>query len=138
MSAAFKSAMATLESIDPSQFANDAERYQVKEAVRSLVVRMETPFERVWALSYENPPLLAGLRIGIDLEIWQNWAAIYEEKGEAELTLSEIVALCNRRPETNLLREYLASHVRWFNLLTASRTIFEAHSSVVPAGRDGP
>jgi hypothetical protein len=134
MSAAFKSAMATLESMDPSQFANDAERFQVKEAARSLVARMETPFERVWALSYENPPLIAGLRIGIDLGIWQKWAAIYEERGgEAELTLNQIVALCNRRPETNLLREYCISHVRWFIMLTASRTIFEAHSSVVHA-----
>jgi hypothetical protein len=105
MSATFKSTISTLESVDPSQFANDAERFQAKEALRKLLVRMETPFERIWALSFENPPLIAGLRICVDLGIWKKWTAIYREKDEAELTLDQIVALCDRKPETNLLRK---------------------------------
>jgi hypothetical protein len=108
MSAAFKSAISTLESIDLSSFANDAERYQVKEAVRKLAVRIETPFEKIWELSFENPPLIAALRVGIDLGIWRKWAAIHEEGGEAEMSLDQIAALCDRRPEKNLLREYCA------------------------------
>jgi hypothetical protein len=107
MSATFKSTMSAIQSINPSQFANDAERFAVKEALRKLLVRIETPFERIWALSFENPPLIAGLRIGMDLGLWKKWAAIYQEKGEAELTLDQIVAQCDKRPEPNLLRKRL-------------------------------
>jgi len=107
MSAAFKSTISALESIDPSQFANDAERFEVKEALRKLLVRTETPFERIWALSFENPPLIAGLRICVDLGIWKKWTAIHKEKGEATLTLDQIIALCEKKPETNLLRTYI-------------------------------
>jgi hypothetical protein len=106
MSTAFQSTISTLESIEPSKFANDAERFQAKEALRKLLIRMETPFERIWALSFENPPLIAGLRICVDLGIWTKWAAIYKEKGEAELTLEQIIALCETKPEANLLREH--------------------------------
>jgi hypothetical protein len=139
MSAAFKSTISTLESIDPSQFANDAERFQAKEALRKLLVRMETPFERVWALSFENPPLIAGLRICVDLGIWKKWTAMYKEKGAAELTLNQIVELCDKKPETNLLRAY--SHSRqtvFIQPLTASRTLFAAHISTLYARGDWP
>ena len=110
MSAAYKSTISSLESIDPSQFANDAERYQAKEALRKLLVRMETPFERIWALSFENPPLIAGLRICVDLGIWKKWAAIHKAKGEAELTLNQIIDFCEKKPEANLLRTYTATN----------------------------
>jgi hypothetical protein len=102
---AFNTTISTIESLDPSQFANDVERFQAKEALRKALVRMETPFERIWALSFENPPLIAGLRICVDLGIWKKWTAIYKEKGEAELTLKQILALCEKKPEANLLRE---------------------------------
>ncbi|KAH7080976.1 hypothetical protein FB567DRAFT_571493 [Paraphoma chrysanthemicola] len=67
MSKAYSSAMSAIEAISASKFADDAERFQVKEALRKLVVGLETPFERVWSLSFENAPLIAGLRILIDL-----------------------------------------------------------------------
>jgi hypothetical protein len=105
MSVAFKSAIANLEAIESSEFANDAERFQAKEALRKLLVRMETPFERIWSLSFENPPLIAGLRICVDLGIWSKWTAIYKANGEAELTLDQIVAMCDKKPEPNLLRK---------------------------------
>jgi hypothetical protein len=105
MSAAYRSIISSLESIDPSRFTNDAERYQAKEALRKLLVRMETPFERIWALSFENPPLIAGLRICVDLGIWKKWTAIHKEKGEAELTLEQIIGFCEKKPEANLLRK---------------------------------
>jgi hypothetical protein len=108
MSAVYKSTISSLESIDPSQFANDAERYQAKEVLRKLLVRMETPFERIWALSFENPPLIAGLRICVDLGIWKRWTVMYREKGEAELTLEQIIDFCEKKPEANLLRMYKA------------------------------
>jgi len=104
MSASFKSTISTLESIDPSQFRNDAERFQAKEALRKLLVRMETPFERIWALSFENPPLIAGLRICVDLGLWEKWATLHKEKGQAELTLDQITAMCDKKPQKNLLR----------------------------------
>jgi hypothetical protein len=143
MSATFKSTISTLESIDPSQFANDAERFQAKEALRKLLVRMETPFERIWALSFENPPLIAGLRICVDLGIWKKWTAIYNRKGEAELTLDQIKALCEKRPEANLLRQYTVNQavLTWCQSierrpLTWNRTLLKAHSSSVHARRN--
>lgn len=98
--------MVALEVIDPDQFANDAERFQTKETLRKLLVRMETPFKRTWSLSFENPALIAGLRLVIILGFWKKWTAVYEKDGKAELTLNDIVELCGRRPEPNLLREF--------------------------------
>jgi hypothetical protein len=53
MSATLKSAMSTIGSIEPSQFTNDAEQFAVKGTLRKLLTRMEMPFERIWALSFE-------------------------------------------------------------------------------------
>jgi hypothetical protein len=133
MSTAFQSTISTLESIEPSKFANDAERFQAKEALRKLLIRMETPFERIWALSFENPPLIAGLRICVDLGIWTKWAAIYKE-----LTLEQIIALCETKPEANLLREHIINLANepLDNIIDHRRTLFEAHSGTVHARRD--
>jgi hypothetical protein len=137
MSAAFKSTISTLESIDPSQFANDAERFQAKEALRKLLVRMETPFERIWALCFENPQLIASLRVCVDLGMWKKWKALYDDEGTAELTLDQIVALCDKKPETNLLRKYCTGQrTAAIQCLTAGRTLFAAHSSTLYARRD--
>jgi len=115
---AFNNTVSSIDSLDPSQFTNDVERFQAKEALRKALVRMETPFERIWALSFENPPLIAGLRICVDLGIWKKWAAIYKEKGGAELTLEQIVALCEKKPEANLLREFIICQRRDLKRLT--------------------
>ena len=132
---AFNTTISTIKSLDPSQFSNDVERFQAKEALRKALVRMETPFERIWALSFENPPLIAGLRICVDLGVWKNWTAVYKEKGEAELTLEQIVALCEKKPEANLLREL--GRINMETCLTnRDRTLPTAHISIVHARRD--
>jgi hypothetical protein len=105
MSDTFKSAISSIESIDPTQFANDTERFLVKEAMRKLVVRLETPFERLYTLSYETPMVNACLRTCLDLGIWEKWAAKYEKWNEAEVSLSQICEFCYPKPEANLLRK---------------------------------
>jgi hypothetical protein len=104
MSDTFKSITLALESIGPSQFANDTERFLVKEVLRKLVVRLETPFERLYNLSYETPMVNACIRTCLDLGIWHKWAATHQEKGEAEMTLDQVLQLCDKKPEANLLR----------------------------------
>jgi hypothetical protein len=51
-----------IESIDQSSFQSDADRYAAKEAARRLLARLETPFERGWALAFETPVLVTGLQ----------------------------------------------------------------------------
>jgi hypothetical protein len=63
-------AITTLDQLQPEAFGTDAERYAAKEAARRLLARLETPFERSWALSFENPVLIAGLQVFSDLGIW--------------------------------------------------------------------
>jgi hypothetical protein len=60
-----------LNSVNPTSFHKDANRDAAKEAARRPLSRLETTFERGWALAFENPVLLAGLQVGLDLGIWE-------------------------------------------------------------------
>ena len=69
----FQDTIRNLDSLQPSQFSTDAERYEAKEAARRLLNRLETPFEQGWRLSFETPVLIAGIQTILDLGIWKQW-----------------------------------------------------------------
>lgn len=100
-----KETITKLDSITPEDFATDAERYEAKEAARRLLARLETPFERGWALAFETPVLVAGLQLGLDLGIRPAWASEHEKSGEAPQELGTISGWCTEELEENLLRE---------------------------------
>jgi len=81
----------TLDSIDQSSFESDADRYAAKEAARRLLARLETPFERGWALAFETPVLVAGLQVGSDLGVWTKWADAEEQSGAKPVSLQTIL-----------------------------------------------
>ncbi|KAK6836523.1 O-methyltransferase [Apiospora arundinis] len=106
-----------LDSIGVDSFKNDAERYAAKEAARRLLARIETPFERIWALAFENPVLIAGLQLCQDLGIWAKWteAACKGEDGKTQ-TLDSLLGFCNISIEPNLLYRFL-NHLAAVNVL---------------------
>jgi hypothetical protein len=67
----FQDMIKKLDSLQPHQFATDAERFEAKEAARRLLNRLETPFEQGWRLSFETPVLIAGIQTILDLGIWK-------------------------------------------------------------------
>lgn len=93
-----------LDSISVQSFETDADRYEAKEAAKRLLARLETPFERSWALSFENPVLIAGLQLCQDLGIWSKW--VTKEQGDESdtQTLNEILKMCDVPVQPNLLR----------------------------------
>lgn len=95
----------SLDSIQPESFKSDAERYKAKEAAKRLLLRLETPFERAWALAFENPVLIAGLQFYQDLGIWTKWAVWHEENAGGPRSLEDIISTCNGPCELNLLRK---------------------------------
>ncbi|ORY67787.1 S-adenosyl-L-methionine-dependent methyltransferase [Pseudomassariella vexata] len=116
MSSTFKDTLSKLDSIQPETFDNDAERYAAKEAARRLLARLETPFERSWALSFENPVLISGVQICSDLGIWTKWTEVNKQNGGAAQTLDDILGMCNVTVNRNLLRRFL-KHISALYLL---------------------
>ncbi|KAK8062538.1 O-methyltransferase [Apiospora hydei] len=106
-----------LDSIGIDSFKNDTERYAAKEAARRLLARIETPFERIWALAFENPVLIAGLQLCQDLGVWAKWteAASKGEDGRIQ-TLDSLLGFCNTPVEPNLLYRFL-NHMAALNVL---------------------
>lgn len=94
-----------LDSVDITSFNTDADRYAAKEAARRLLSKLETPFERGWALAFENPVLIAGLQVGLDLGIWKRWALEEKENNGAPQKLQTIVSWCNVVVEENVIRK---------------------------------
>ena len=125
----------TLDSISQTSFETDTDRYAAKEAARRLLARLETPFERGWALAFETPVLVAGLQIGSDLGIWTNWAETDEKNGHVPVKLETILSWCSAEVEPTLLREppHDLTHGQ---ILTVIRTIFEASERALGPGRD--
>src|SRR3954463_309375 len=91
-----------LDSIDPHQFATDAERYEAKEAARRLLNRLETPFETGWRLSFETPVLIAGVQTALDLGIWKKWTEANKQKAGAPVNLDQLLKWANADVEPNL------------------------------------
>lgn len=125
-------AISVLESLQLESFSNDAERYAAKEAARKLLARLETPFERSWALSFENPVLVAGLQVCQDLGIWSKWYELDKENPRAAIALDDIAAMATKDVEINLLRKYSCLKQRVAHLLTKTRKILETHGRFVP------
>lgn len=98
-----------LDSINQASFVSDADRYAAKEAARRLLARLETPFERGWALAFEMPVLVAGLQIGSDLGIWKKWTKTEKENGQSPINIDTILSWCTVDVEPTLLREFRAS-----------------------------
>ena len=97
----------TLDSISQESFKSDADRYAAKEAARRLLARLETPFERGWALAFETPVLVAGLQMGSDLGIWTKWVQADEQSERAPVNLETILSWCDAKVEPTLLRKLL-------------------------------
>ena len=95
-----------LDSIDQSSFQSDTDRYAAKEAARRLLARLETPFERGWALAFETPVLIAGLQMCSDLGIWEKWTDAEKQSGQKAVGLHTILGWCKTHAEPSLLRRY--------------------------------
>jgi hypothetical protein len=102
----------TIDSIDQSSFHSDADRYAAKEAARRLLARLETPFERGWALAFETPVLVAGLQMGSDLGIWSKWVDAEKQSGGKPVKLEIILGWCHAKVEPTLLRESTGTSLR--------------------------
>lgn len=94
-----------LNSISAQSFKTDTDRYEAKEAAKRLLARLETPFETSWALSFENPVLIAGLQLCQDLGIWCKW--VTKEQGDESdpQSLNDILKMCDVPVQPNLLRK---------------------------------
>lgn len=96
-----------LDNIRPESFQSDADRYEAKEAARRLLARLETPFERGWAITSEVSVLVPGLIVFHDLEIWSKWVELSKSRGPISLSIDQIVGMCSAPAEPNLLRRFL-------------------------------
>lgn len=104
MTADCQSTVEILDSISVRSFKTDADRYEAKEAAKRLLARLETPFERSWALSFENPVLIAGLQLCQDLGIWSQWVTKQDQEGGMQ-SLDDILKMCAVPLQPNLLRK---------------------------------
>lgn len=95
-----------LDSISPETFQSEEDRHEIKEAARRLLARLETPFERGWALTLEVSVLSPGLIVFHDLGIWSKWNELNQKHGPIPRSLDQIVEMCSAPAEPNLLREY--------------------------------
>lgn len=96
-----------LDSIDQAFFKSDVDRYAAKEAVRRLLARLETPFERAWSLTSETPVLVAGLQVGSDLGIWEKWVRAEDHNQGAPVSSETILSWCDADVEPALLRKFM-------------------------------
>ncbi|KAI0855218.1 putative O-methyltransferase [Xylaria cubensis] len=107
-----------LDNIEVSNYKGDSsshgDRVLVAEAVRRLLARLETPFERAWRLSWINGNVHAAIQIILDLGIWESW---YSSK-RREISVLELHALAREPCDLNLLRRLL-------RLLTVEHVIRE-------------
>ncbi|KAI0543712.1 putative O-methyltransferase [Xylaria curta] len=107
-----------LDNIEVSEYKDDpsshGDRVVVAEAVRRLLARLETPFERAWRLSWINGNVHAAIQVISDLRIWEGW---YLSK-RREVSVLDLHALAEKPCDLNLLRRLL-------RLLTAEHVIKE-------------
>lgn len=76
-------------------------RLDVIESAKSVIARLESPFERVFYGVYPGVTVLTICRIFRDLGIWKAW----REAGGKDASLEELRAL-GKPSDINLLREY--------------------------------
>ncbi|KAH8196338.1 hypothetical protein TruAng_009481 [Truncatella angustata] len=134
-----------LDGLQPESFTSDVERYAAKEAARKLLARLETPFERSWASSFETPVLVAGLQVCQDLGIWSKWSELDKENTGASQSLDNILSMVHKDVDPNLLRRFLRHIAAFFiGLMTALRNhkmdwteVFDTNRIVEGAKLDG-
>jgi hypothetical protein len=120
-----------LDSVDSTSFHTGADRYAAKETARRLLSKLETPFERGWALAFENPVLVAGLQVGLDLGIWERWASEERQSDRAPQKPRSIVSWCNAAVEENNIRGYRQHSNK--SPAKRGRSILSAHSRTLPS-----
>lgn len=108
--------VAVLDGINLSQFTTETDRFAAKEAARRLLARLETPFEKGWAIAFENPGLVASLQLVQDLGIWTKWTEADKQNPGAARTIDELLGWANATCETNLLRRFLR-HIAALHLI---------------------
>lgn len=98
-----KDTVAYLDGISAADsFGSELERHQVRAAVRRLLARVETPYERAWGYCFEHPVVFAALKTGIDLGLWSAWT----KQGGGPKSVDDLAKLANATVEINLLRQY--------------------------------
>jgi len=127
-----------LDSISVQSFKTDADRYEAKEAAKRLLARLETPFERSWALSFENPVLIAGLQLCQDLGVWRKWVSKQGNDGGTQ-TLDNILKMCDVPVQPNLIRklEKLIPPCQLFLIFDPPRSFLETPRGIERARGDG-
>ncbi|KAJ6080801.1 hypothetical protein N7499_005675 [Penicillium canescens] len=105
----------SLDAVEPEVFSgNEVERLKVRAAARSLLARVETPYERAWGFCFEHPAVFAALQTCIDVGLWKSWTMV----GGGKKTIDELVEFTSPIVDTNLLR-------RLFRLLAAFNVVEE-------------
>lgn len=103
--------IAALDSVQPEAFGgNEVERLKVRAAVRRLLARVETPYERAWGFCFEHPVVFAALQICIDVGLWKAWT---DAEG-GERSIDELVNFTTPIVDTNLLRMSLKTYCRYW------------------------
>lgn len=102
MSAKTQKIIDALDAVTPEAFGgNEVERLRVRAAVRRVLARVETPYERAWGFCFEHPVVFAALQTGIDLGLWKSWNGV----GGGEKSIEELVKLSAPAVDKNLLRK---------------------------------
>ncbi|KAF3924295.1 O-demethylpuromycin-O-methyltransferase [Orbilia brochopaga] len=78
-------------------------RRQTIDALRQALDKLQTPFERVFNMILFEPLVLACFQIGTDLGLWEAW----ESAGGGKKSLDDLLKLCKKDCDVNLLRRVL-------------------------------
>ncbi|KAL5001374.1 S-adenosyl-L-methionine-dependent methyltransferase [Aspergillus recurvatus] len=101
--------IASLNTINPEDFANDGDRHKALLATYALASRLETPWETIVRLTMNEPSLGASLKIVKDLKLLEKW----HERGDGEedaKTLADMVG-CEAELLVRILRHLSANHM---------------------------
>lgn len=80
------------------------DRLQLAEAARSLLARIETPFERAWRLAATDTAVHSARQTVDNLGLWEGWA----KSGVTEASVEDLVGLCKTPCDPVLLGESIA------------------------------
>ncbi|KAF8211318.1 S-adenosyl-L-methionine-dependent methyltransferase [Mycena galopus ATCC 62051] len=97
----FHNIINTLDSISLGPDAK--ENMQITETLRRTLHRLQTPLECIWEMIMFQPLVCAACETGIDLGLWEGWRSA----GGGKKSLVELVELCNKNCNPNLLRRLM-------------------------------
>ncbi|KUI55027.1 Demethylsterigmatocystin 6-O-methyltransferase [Cytospora mali] len=98
MATSVKDLIASLDGL-PADIS-EAERMELTDALRRNLHRLQTPFERAWEMTLAAPHLYAAIKTTLDLGLWEAWRSA----GGEEKSLDDLVKMCNKECNPNLLR----------------------------------